>query len=264
VEAVANVPQAAGEARGGAGFTGVSAVSAGLQAASAVYKAILQVVSASVEIGASQSRQKSSATASTAAPSSVSAGRNLDVFAGRNIFIEGGRLVAVGDMTLDAGRDLTITAAKNHWEQSSSSSNQSASVGVSVGFGAAGWNVSAYAAASAGGSQAGADGMTHTNALVLAGGKLQTRSGRDTNVRGANLAADEVAMDVGGNLNVASLQDTSSMESSFWSVGGGINMGLGNFFDLPELLFGLPLAANSGGISGSLHAGYGEGWGDSL
>jgi filamentous hemagglutinin len=109
-----------------------------------------------------------------------------------------------------------------------------------------------------------ADGMTHTNAPVLAGGTLRTSSGRDTNIRGANLAADDVVMDVGRNLNVASLQDSSSMESSSWSVGGGIGMGLGNFFDLPESLFGLPLAANSGGISGGLHAGYGEGWGDSL
>ena len=258
VRAIGNISVAAGDAKGGAGFTGISAAGAGLEAASAVYSAIMQVVSASVDIGFSQSQQKSSSEQYTASPSSIFAGRDIDAFAGRDIYIEGGRLVAMRDITLDAGRDLTITAARNFWRQSSSSSSMSVNAGVSVGFGATGWSVSGYVGGSAGGSQSSGDGISYTNALVVAGGTLSTKSGNDTNIRGANLLADRIKMNVGNNLNVASLQDTSSSKGSSWGIGGGIAL------DLSGLTNGwlLNIPVTPGADSANINLSYGQAFSD--
>ncbi|MDR2695167.1 MAG: hemagglutinin repeat-containing protein, partial [Deltaproteobacteria bacterium] len=88
---------------------------------------------------------------------------------------------------------------------------------------------------------------------------LNTRSGNDTNIIGANLLADRVRMDVGNNLTVASLQDTSSTKGSSWGLGGGISIGLGKFFNLPAWDFP-GYFSNGSGLGGNINASYGEGF----
>ncbi len=53
------------------------------------------------------------------------------------------------------------------------------------------------------------------------------KSGQDTKVAGANLEGNKVDIDVGGDLTVASLQDTSESKSSNWSIGGTATVGAG-------------------------------------
>lgn len=57
VQAVADLPQAMGSGQGGLGYQGVTAASAGLKAVTSVYNSIFQVVSASLSVGGSTSRQ---------------------------------------------------------------------------------------------------------------------------------------------------------------------------------------------------------------
>lgn len=75
-------------------FTGISAASARLQAASATMKAALQTVSLSAELGLSGASQKSAFWSTTAAPSSATAGRDIYALTGGDINIEGGKLIA--------------------------------------------------------------------------------------------------------------------------------------------------------------------------
>eukprot|EP00831_Metopus_contortus_P081451 TRINITY_DN8568_c0_g2_i4.p3 TRINITY_DN8568_c0_g2~~TRINITY_DN8568_c0_g2_i4.p3 ORF type:complete len:205 (+),score=55.00 TRINITY_DN8568_c0_g2_i4:454-1068(+) len=76
--------------------------------------------------------------------------------------------------------------------------------------------VQVFGAAS--GSDADYRSDSNTNAQVAAGQDLAVKSGQDTTVAGANLEGNKVNMDVGGNLVVASKQDTSDSKSSNWSA----------------------------------------------
>jgi filamentous hemagglutinin len=66
-----------------------------------------------------------------------------------------------------------------------------------------------------------------TNTHVNAGNKLTLESGGDTNIKGAVASGKQVAADVGGNLNMESLQDTSTFHSKDQSIAGSVTVGYG-------------------------------------
>ena len=256
VQAVADLPQAMGSGQGGLGYQGVTAASAGLKAVTSVYNSIFQVVSASLSVGGSTSRQKSSSSSSTASPSTLLAGRDLEAVSGRDITIEGGRVQAGHDMALGAGRDLNIVAATNTYDSKQSASSASGGVNVSVGFGSSGMAVSGSVSASASGSQGKSSGTSYTNALVAAGNHLETTSGRDTNVKGAQVQGNTVDMAVGRDLNVHSLQDTAQSSGNSWSLGGSIGFDATGL--VPDKIMGIPVTGSNGSglnIGGSTSSG---------
>ena len=65
-------------------------------------------------------------------------------------------------------------------------------------------------AASRGKGQANSDSTTYNNSHVSAGNAVNITSGADTNVIGGNVKANRVTANVGGNLNIESLQDTAT------------------------------------------------------
>lgn len=73
--------------------------------------------------------------------------------------------------------------------------------------------------------------VTQVNTHVGAGNKLTIVSGTDTTIKGAVVSGKQVVMDVGtsgrGNLNIESLQDTSTYKSNQQSLGGSISVGMG-------------------------------------
>jgi filamentous hemagglutinin len=68
---------------------------------------------------------------------------------------------------------------------------------------------------------------TWTNTHVNAGNKLTLESGGDTNIKGAVASGKQVEADVGGNLNMESLQDTSTFHSKDQSIAGSVTVGYG-------------------------------------
>ncbi|CAN5903522.1 hypothetical protein BH11PSE13_BH11PSE13_39340 [soil metagenome] len=56
--------------------------------------------------------------------------------------------------------------------------------------------------------------VTQVNTCVDADNTVTTRSGGNTTLSGAVLTADNVKVDVGGNLDITSLQDTSTSRQS--------------------------------------------------
>ena len=131
------------------------------------------------------------------------------------------------DVILDAGRDLNIVAAQNTGGSQSKSESGGGGVGVKAVAGsngvAFGINVEAHAAGSKGNDYY----NSHTNAQITAGDILYTHSGRDTNIAGAHLEGDKVWMDVGGDLNVSSLQDSYESKSQSWNAGIDVTVGYG-------------------------------------
>ncbi|MBS9727176.1 hemagglutinin repeat-containing protein, partial [Stutzerimonas stutzeri] len=67
----------------------------------------------------------------------------------------------------------------------------------------------------------------HTNTHVKAGGTASVQSGGDTTLRGATIVADTVKADIGGNLNIESLQDKSTYNESSRSSGFGVSIPIG-------------------------------------
>jgi filamentous hemagglutinin len=74
-------------------------------------------------------------------------------------------------------------------------------------------------AASRGKGQANSDSTTYNNSHVSAGNTINITSGADTNMVGGNIKANQVSADVGGSLNVESLQDKAVSEANQKTTG---------------------------------------------
>nr|WP_284690585.1 hemagglutinin repeat-containing protein [Salidesulfovibrio onnuriiensis] len=130
-------------------------------------------------------------------------------------------------MTLKAGEDVNIYSAKNTYESSSSTTNEDARGGIGGSIGAGGMSAGVTVSASLGGSENDSEAETNDNGEVTAGEILTVESGKDTTIEGANLSGKEVAMNVGENLVVRSVQDTASAKGNNYSVGGSATVGMG-------------------------------------
>lgn len=69
-----------------------------------------------------------------------------------------------------------------------------------------------------------AQAANYTNTHVSAGNQLTLESGGDTNLKGATATGKQVIADIGGDLNIASLQDTSTYTSQQNSAGFGVSL----------------------------------------
>jgi filamentous hemagglutinin len=228
IRTLAKTPENMTSGEGGAGAEAVSAASGALQAVSAAQQISNPSASVSLTAGLSMSESRFSSDSATSVASATTAGRDAALEAGKDLTVEGGRVRAEEDVALTAGEDVTVASAANSRQTSSSSSSASAGVGIgatvsAVNGAAAGLQVSG----SASGSDADYRADSNTNAQVAAGQDLTVKSGQDTTVAGANLEGNKVGMDVGGDLVVASRQDTSQSKSSNWSVGGTATLGAG-------------------------------------
>ncbi|WP_186223380.1 hemagglutinin repeat-containing protein, partial [Burkholderia gladioli] len=114
--------------------------------------------------------------------------------------------------------NVNLQAAENTSSQHSTNSGSSASAGVSFTVG----DKSGIAfTAGVAGNRGNADGdsSTWTNTHVSAGNELAIQSGGDTNLKGAVASGKQVVADVGGNLNIESLQDKDHYDSKQQSAG---------------------------------------------
>jgi len=181
-----------------------------------------------ISIGASRSQSHSEQHSTTALGSTMAAGGNLSINASgagadSNLSVIGSDIHAGGNIALAADNQINLLASVDTDEQRSSNSSSAASVGIS--FGSNGFRVNA----SASGSRGKGDGsdLAYNNSHVDAGGELSMQSGGDTAMRGAVVSGEQVSVEVGGNLSIASLQDSSHYNSRQQSLGGSISIGTG-------------------------------------
>ncbi|MEA9482572.1 hemagglutinin repeat-containing protein [Xanthomonas campestris] len=214
----------AGQALGQAG----SALSSG-SAAGAAQGANLSIA---ISIGGSKSESKSTQTASLAQGSKLQAGGDVNLIATgggdqSNLLIRGSDIKAGNDLLLAADHDVLIEAAKNTAEQKSTSKSSSASLGVGITYGPDGAAFGVMISAAGSRGKANGEDVTYSNSHLAAGNTATVISGNDTTLKGAQLSADKVIADVGGNLSIESLQDTSTYDSKDKSVGASVTFGAG-------------------------------------
>jgi filamentous hemagglutinin len=185
-------------------------------------------INVSISVGTSASQSNTVQTQTTAQGSTVVAGGNLNISARgagseSDLTIRGSQLSAGRNLTLSAEDEIRLLAAQNTASQHSTHQSRSGSIGVSIGSGGFGVTL----AASAGRGHADGVDLTHTHTHVTAGNQLTLRSGGDTLLQGAVAAGRQVTAQVGGHLNLESLQDTSTDQSQQQSIGGSITLGAG-------------------------------------
>ena len=186
-------------------------------------------VSVQISLGSSKSTSTTERNASSAAGSTVAAGKDLTIIAqgaGRNsdITVTGSNLSAGGNAVLKAEGDVLLQAARNAFEQKTDSKSSSASIGVGFNVGSANTGVTLELGVSASRGKADGKDESWTNSHVVAGNTLAFQSGGDTTLKGASGKADQIIASVGGNLLLESLQDTSKYDAKNQSAGFGASI----------------------------------------
>ncbi|WP_211444397.1 hemagglutinin repeat-containing protein [Collimonas humicola] len=177
----------------------------------------------SVNLGASQSRQDSQNSASQARGTTAQAG-SIDITAREgDINMEGAKLQA-RDISLDAARNINLIAAKNTADLQSSNSGSSAGIGATLGSNGQQTGLSFQVGASVAKGHANGSETTYDNTQISASNQLSVKSGGDLNMMGAQLAGNQVTADIGGNLNVWTLQDKSNFDGKQESGGFSLSI----------------------------------------
>lgn len=191
-------------------------------------------VNISITVGGASSDSKQTQKSSTTVGSHINAGGNVRIRAegagkDSNLNVVGSDIQAGNNVLLKADNQVNLQAAANTADQQSS--NKSASGGVGVGISLTSQGAAFGVTANAAGGRGSADGndVTWSNSHVNAGNVLEIQSGDDTNLKGAVATGKQVIADVGGNLNIESLQDTSRYHSKDKSISGSATVGVGGF-----------------------------------
>lgn len=201
-------------------------------AASNTYDAVMKDPAAAggasikISFGTSKSSSTTERKSSMAMGSTVAAGRDLAIVAqgggqASDITVTGSGLSAGNNAVLQAEGDILLQAAKNSASQQTDSKSSGASIGVGISLGTNGAGITAEAGVSASrGTENGKD-TTWTPTTITAGNTLALQSGGDTSLVGAAGKAEQIVADIGGDLLVQSLQDSSRYDSEQSSVGFG-------------------------------------------
>jgi len=186
-------------------------------------------VSVSVALGTSKSESVTTQKANWATGSTLNAGRNINLLttgdaSNSHITIQGSTVNAGNNIYLKTEGDINLLAAKNQQEEHTKSSSSSASVGATVGVGSGGASVSVNASVSGSKGKGDGEDITWTNTYLNAGNKLTLESGGDTNLKGAIVNGKQIIANIGGNLNIESLQDSSTYKSEESSYSASVSI----------------------------------------
>ncbi|KUM52366.1 hemagglutinin repeat-containing protein [Rheinheimera sp. EpRS3] len=177
----------------------------------------------SLTAGFSQSDSELDTQNTDAMGSGLNAGGNVNVNARNDLAIIGSDINGDDSVALTAGNDIIIKAAENQFSSNSEDSHLSAGAGANFGSNGVGFTANM----AMGEGELDREGTNHSNSHITAGNNLTVKSGNDTTIAGGNLAATDVDMDIGGNLTVASVQNTSQVEGDRWDVSANITVGAG-------------------------------------
>ncbi|WP_232438163.1 hemagglutinin repeat-containing protein [Burkholderia ubonensis] len=179
-----------------------------------------------VSVGSSHSRLDTSENQTTQRGSSVTAGGTTALIATGNGTPGSGNITVAGsnvsgnDVLLAAKNQIDLQNTTSTDSTRSSNSSSGSSVGVSIGTNGIGVSASMSRAHGDGNS----DAAMQNNSHVTGANSVTMISGGDTNVIGSTVSGRTVTADVGGNLNMRSVQDTTVSSAHQSSVGGGISV----------------------------------------
>ncbi|RZI83006.1 MAG: adhesin, partial [Pseudomonas sp.] len=181
-------------------------------------------INISLSLGTKQQQSTTVQQSDAAAGSTIIAGNDVRLRAtgagsDSNILVQGSEVRAGNNATLAADGNIDLLAAQNTSKQDSDSKGMSASVGIGLSLGGSRNGFTLDLGVSGNRGEADGDTLTHTNTQIAAGNTTTLVSGGDTNLRGAVVSGRQVLADVGGDLNIESLQDTDTFKVDEKSMG---------------------------------------------
>lgn len=182
-----------------------------------------------LSLGKSESTYRAEGESHNRFGSNVLAAGNLDIRAqgagdASNLLVVGSRLSAGGDVSLAADNRIDLLASASNGLDHSDNRSSSASVGIGISFGGSQSGISFNAGASRAKGHSDGAHLAWTNTQVEAGGTLRLESGGDTTLRGAVVSGERVIGHIGGDLTIASLQDTSQYDAQQKSASAGASI----------------------------------------
>ncbi|BBB90465.1 two-partner secretion domain-containing protein [Methylomusa anaerophila] len=175
-------------------------------------------VGVGVSIGSTTITSEQNTHVESVNPSNISAGGNVNITAtDGNVNLKGTKITAT-EVTLDAENDINLDAAQNQQQIDGKTSSSSWSLGGTIGVGYSG------SFGSSSGKEKG-NAVTNTGSVIDASGTVNLKSGNDTNITGSQVIGEKVKADIGGNLNITSLQDSDDYTANNQSIGVGFGTG---------------------------------------
>lgn len=160
----------------------------------------------------SQSEQDSNNRATQSRGTTAQA-REINITAREGDITMEGAKVQAQDIALDAAKNINLIAGKNTADLHSTNSGFSVGTGATLGSNGQQTGLSFQVGASMSEGHANGSETTWDNTQITATNHLSVKSGGDTNLIGAQLAAEKVKADIGGNLNIVTLQDKNNYDS---------------------------------------------------
>ena len=199
-------------------------------------------------LGSTKKKSSSEYSADTARPSTLNSGGSLAILATGNAPETQGDIHVVGsslkarDTLLSAQNDIVLESAQERKNWDNKSTSDKTSIGVSFNVGEQTGFTLDLGAQLAKGMGKGRE-VSQVNS-TLDTGLLVLKSGQDTTLAGAQVQADAIKADIGGNLNMASRQDEASRKNK--QTSGGV----GGSICVPPFCVGAPVSV-SATIAGS-------------
>jgi len=182
----------------------------------------------SVNVSRNSSQSASFTNSSEAVGSGIVGANNVNIVstgAGKvsNIRVTGSTIAAGNTANLAADNDVTLEASKNETMTAGQNSSRGANVGVTFGAGAQN-GFSIQLGVNSGKGRNNQNDVSYNAAKVSGGKTVNVISGGDLNMRGGVIEANRVVADVGGNLNIETLQDVSVGQSRQSSSGLNVSL----------------------------------------
>ncbi|MDO9342570.1 MAG: hemagglutinin repeat-containing protein [Pseudomonas sp.] len=206
------------------------------------------------ELANNRSKNSSEYNSVTAKQSTLNAGQDLSIVATGaatgtqgDIQITGSSLRAANTLLL-AKNDVLMQSAQNTTDRKNEGSKNKTAIGASFNIGEQNGFTLDLGAQGARNNGNGSS-VTQVNS-TLDTGSLLLQSGGDTTLKGAQVRADRIKADIGGNLNIISLQDTESSRSKQSSAGFGASI------CIPPFCYGSTVAGSANLAAANMNSDY--------
>ncbi|WP_460062192.1 hemagglutinin repeat-containing protein [Pseudomonas sp. H2_H09] len=206
------------------------------------------------ELANTRTKSSSEYTAQTAHQSNLNAGGKLSIIA------TGDAPGTVGDLTitgstlkadstlLSAKNNILMQSAQNTTDRKNDGSRNRTAIGASFNIGEQNGFTIDLGAQTA--KNLGSGGSVTQVNTTLDTGSLVLRSGQDTSLIGAQVRAERIDANIGGNLNILSRQDTETSKSKQNSAGFGASI------CIPPICYGSPVTASANLAASKMNSDY--------
>nr|WP_257722047.1 hemagglutinin repeat-containing protein [Janthinobacterium sp. B9-8] len=188
-------------------------------------------VSVSITYGESKSESVTKTSSISHSGSTLNAGGDIQISAvgdkASQLNVLGSEINAKGNIKLKSDGDINLQSALDESEQHSKNSSSSWGAGVAITMGQGGGSYGVTANGSLSRGQADGKDTAQQNSHINAGKILTLESGNGTRVEGAVVSGNKIIADIGGDLKLASRQDTSQFDSKQSSVSASVTVGVG-------------------------------------